>query len=658
LTVDGSPETPSPFRRFLSGAAGGALAGAAIALFEILGREPGAPPPASPGLDLSLLAVAGTAVGAGLGLLRAIRGLSALAPFGVVLGGAAALHVWFGGAAGERLLGERALVTAASGALLVLAGALLGQLLGVALRRALPRRRPRLLLIAIPVLLALPALRSWIPPSRGPAGEVRADGPPNVLLLTIDTLRADRLGFTGCPRPLTPHLDRLARRGTVDVRAVTPLPRTLPAFASIMTGGQPPTHGVRDNFHYRLDEAALTLAERFARAGWVTAAVNSNPVLSHDSGIYQGFLSASDRGDDWSRLRLVRGPRRLRALLAMHFGDRARVIADEAIGWLGRRPADRPFFLWVHWLSPHMPYEPEPPFDRLWNPDPTVEYARAFDYGKISKGEMTYRNPLDAAARRRAANLYDGEVATADRAVGRLLAAMERAGDLDRTLILFTSDHGESLDEHGYFFNHGDFVYGPAANVPVIRVGFRGERPGSLHRAPTSLVDILPALLAEAGVPAGDSDDESAARIDGTWPPPERRPLVGESGFCRFPHLNDRLGYLLPRDVAQNPDLVGDWRSEWEERANRAKQRFVEIDGWKLVRSPRPDGDVLELFDLTTDPGETRDVSALHPELVAALSAELDAWIESSEARAGTAGDREIDDALRERMEALGYLGD
>jgi arylsulfatase A-like enzyme len=212
----------------------------------------------------------------------------------------------------------------------------------------------------------------------------------------VDTLRSDRLGFAGDPRARSPHVDRLARRGTTYADAVTPLPRTLPAVASLLTGRVPHAHGVRDNFHYALSGEAVTLTETLSRAGWVTAAVNSNPVLSHDSGVYQGFRSASDRGDDWSRLGLVRGVRRLATLVAMRRGDRARVITDLALDSASRRPRGRPYFLWVHWLSPHMPYEPVPPFDTLFDPGYTGRFARRIDNDGISKGEMTYRNSLPA----------------------------------------------------------------------------------------------------------------------------------------------------------------------------------------------------------------------------------------------------------------------
>jgi arylsulfatase A-like enzyme len=636
-------DSSSAFARLSSGAATGALALAVLAAVDIALRLGETPALTSPLRDLSLLAAGGALCGAVLGALRLVAILSWLCPFGLVLGAAVALRLWLPDVTGSRLLGERSLVwIALAGAGWVLGGAAIGQLACARLRRALPLRahlgRDLVIVAALLVPLALPRFG-------GSSGSVR----PNLLLLTVDTLRSDRLGFAGSPRPTSPNLDRLARSGVTYTRAVTPLPRTLPALASLMTGAFPHTHGVRDNFHYALGERSSTLAEMLQASGWATAAVNSNPVLSHDSGIYQGFATASDRGDDWSRLELVRTLQHVRALLAMRAGTRAEVITDLALGWLRSRPRGRPFFLWVHWLAPHMPYEPDPIWVSRFSPDYEGDYRLRLDYDKIPKGEMTYRNPLTPQQREHAAILYDGEIATTDRAVGRLLRELAAAGDLENTIIVFTSDHGESLVEHGYFFNHGDFVYGPATNIPLLVRGLPSPPPGALVRGPTALNELsAPLQTALTGKTAG-----MASPL-----PPGVGPFFGESGFCRFPDLNDRLELLLPREIAQNPDRIPDWPQRWEAAANRAKQQFIEEGHWKLVRSPGRIQDRFELFDLDSDPGETRDLSALRPDVVAHLAEKLAEWTLLGETQGEAAAPRTIDDDLRDRMKALGYIGD
>ncbi len=618
------------------------LALAAVGLADLLLRGGHLPPLASPLRDLSLLAAGGAAAGFLLGAARRLPGGAGIRPFAILLGAAIGLRVWLGLLhAGGGLLGPRAVAEAARGAGLIAGGALLAWLLLRKLPRPAAARWHPARDAALVAAACLPAV---LPPTGAHTGA----GRPNLLVITVDTLRSDRLGLSGHPERTSPHLDRLARRGATHFRAVTPQPRTLPGIASLMTGREPPGHGVRDNFHYALGPDAVTLAERLREAGWVTGAVNSSPVLAHDSGICQGFDSASDRGDDWARLPVVRGINHLATLVAMRRGDRERIVTDLALSWLRTRPRSGPFFLWVHYLAPHMPYEPVPPFDRLFDPDYDGPYARVLDYGDISKGDMTYRNPLPPRAIRHAKALYDGEVATTDRAIGRLLEGMARAGDLDRTVVVVTADHGESLDEHGYFFNHGDFVYGPATNIPLVWTS-PGTPPSLADDAP-SLPDVTALLLDEAGL---DRPDD----IDGRWPVPPGAAQFGESDFCRFPDLNDRLGYLLPLEIAQNPDRVDDWVETWEAQANRAKQRFVEAGGFKLVWTPRPDGDRAELFDLRADPAETADVSAAEPALAAELAGAVRQWIEAGASREGTARTRVIDDALREQMQGLGYLG-
>ena len=629
--------------------AGSALRGAAglllIGVPDLCVRLGAGPALSRPVRDFSELALVGAMAGIVVACLPKIPRVGRLSPFGTVLGAGAGGALWLNSVSGSTLLGEVAPVALAGRAVLsALTGLILGQGLGVLIGRALPTRRPRLSDALIAFLLVLPALI----PIR-PQGVIPGDR-PSVLLLTIDTLRADRLGYAGHPSPTSPHLDRLARGGVRFARAVTPLPRTLPAIASLMTAAYPHDHGVRDNFHYTLGDARPTLASRFREAGWATAAVNSNPVLSHDSGIYRGFTVADARGDDWSRLSPQRGLLRLLTLAAMRHRERAEVITDRAIAWLRARPADQPFFLWVHWLAPHMPYDPPRVYARRFDPGYEGEYRDAFDYHRIGKGEMTYRNPLSARTRAHARRLYDAEVATADRALGRLLKTMEESGWLQNTRIIATSDHGESLNEHGYHFNHGDFVYGPATDIPLILAGF-DYPPGDVPpAAATGLTDLFPLVEEAVDLPRENSGAVPLADAS--------RIRFGESGFCRFPHLNDRIDSNIPKEIAQDPDLAGNWREDWEASANRAKQRFVIRDGWKLVRTPGAEKPRMELFDLRLDPGELHDLSGERPRELADLVEILNAWVRLGDSRVTDAGTRTIDDELRQRMESLGYVGD
>jgi len=283
------------------------------------------------------------------------------------------------------------------------------------------------------------------------------DRPRNVLLITVDTLRADHLGAYGRVQARTPVLDALAAEGVRFEEVSSVAPVTMPAHASIMTGLLPPAHGVRDNGAYALPAAAQTLAERFRDAGYDTAAFVSAVVLGRRYGLDQGF----DVYDDalWDQPDPATFMIRERP---------ARQTLDRALDWLDRRldtASDRPFFVWVHLFDPHQPYRaPE-----------------AFAAG--------------------AASPYDAEIAYADHELGRLLEELRQTGRLEDTLVVATADHGESLGEHEEQ-THAIFVYRSTIRVPLIL-----RHPASLGRGkvvaePVSVIDIAPSILAATGLPS------------------------------------------------------------------------------------------------------------------------------------------------------------
>lgn len=284
--------------------------------------------------------------------------------------------------------------------------------------------------------------------------------PTNVLLITIDTLRADHLGCYGFALARTPEIDRLAAEGVLAVDAAATAPITLPSHSSIMTGLLPPAHGVRDNGAYALGEDALTLAERLQAAGYRTHAVVSALVLNRRYNLDQGFEEYDD--DLWSedepKLFMIR--------------DRpAPRTAARAVRWLESWREDRagkPFFLWVHFFDPHQPHQA----------------------------------PQAIAAL--AASPYDAEITVADSGVGRLLAYLRSHGELDDTLVVLTADHGESLGEHGEK-THAVFIYDATVRVPLLLRLPRLLERGSRYEGPVSSIDLLPTILAAVGLEAGDT---------------------------------------------------------------------------------------------------------------------------------------------------------
>ncbi len=264
---------------------------------------------------------------------------------------------------------------------------------------------------------------------------------PNVVLVTIDTLRADHVGAYGAPPGSTPALDALASEGLRFENAISPVPLTRPAHASLFTGLYPPEHGIHDNLPAKLDSSVPTLATRFKEAGYHTAGFAGSFLLGRGSGLERGFDVFGD-GSISGRADLV-GSKAER---------RAEAVAAEALEFLST--AKPPFFLWVHFYDPHAPYDPPGAF--------------------AGKG-------------------YRGEIAYADSQVGRIVEGLRSRGFLDSTLVVATADHGEGLGDHGED-EHGALVYEETLRVPLIVRG-PGIAAGRLEREPVSLVDIAPFLL-------------------------------------------------------------------------------------------------------------------------------------------------------------------
>ncbi len=287
-------------------------------------------------------------------------------------------------------------------------------------------------------------LASWILGCGAPHGGVT----DQVVLVTVDTLRADRLGCYGGEDAHTPRMDTLAASGVRFVTAISPAPLTLPSHASLMTALDPPQHAVRHNSIHRLPKDVPTLAESMRDAGFATAAFIGALVLDRSFGLARGFDVYDDAIGSAS------------SSTAGYPERSADVVVDAALHWLESAPPR--FFLWVHLYDPHAPYEPPPGF------------ATAF-----------------------AGDRYAGEVAFADHQLGRLLDGIEARFGGSRRLVVVTSDHGESLGEHEEA-THAYGIYDATQRVPLVFSG-PGFSPGQVVETPVRLVDVAPTLLAAVG---------------------------------------------------------------------------------------------------------------------------------------------------------------
>ncbi len=396
----------------------------------------------------------------------------------------------------------------------------------------------------------------------------------NVLLISIDTLRADHVSAYGFPRPTTPSIDALAREGVLFKDVHTPVPMTLPAHVSMLTGTLPPTHGLRDNMLNRLPEGSLTLAEMLKAKGFTTGAIVSTFVLDRRFGTSQGFDSYDDRFQAVHKI----------GDLSERKGDETTRVARD---WLDGHK-DKPFFLFVHFYDPHDPYEPPEPFASQWKGQP-----------------------------------YEGEVAFADHCVGQVLEKLRQLGLYDSTLIVVTGDHGEMLGEHGEL-NHGFFIYEGALRVPLIVRVPRAEAAPRQVDLPVSLIDIVPTVLSLVGaeVPKDVQGVDLSPWLAGRGAGGGARPLYAET--------------VTPTRYYGASSLLG-----------------VIVDGWKYIETTRP-----ELYDLRSDPVEAVNLLEREPARADALARTLVAILAAAGHAPGPAPESAaLDEASRQRLAALGYLG-
>jgi arylsulfatase A-like enzyme len=428
----------------------------------------------------------------------------------------------------------------------------------------------------------------------------RASVGVNVLLLLVDTLRADRLGIHGATPSPTPALDAFAARGLVFDVSVAQASWTLPSVASIFTGLHPRSHGAfglasdgQEGSGTLLAEALVTIAELGLEAGVTTMGVSTNPAVSWETNLTQGFETFIELPYDRER----------------HDHAPAAVVNRQFTEWLERAPNLR-FFGCLHYMEPHAPYAPP----ARWRPAPPVGVRPAIASGDVAalvRGVNAGRVPApeEVSHLRR---LYDGDIRSWDDAFAMLLRELADAGVLERTIVIVTADHGEEFLEHGKF-SHGEHLYDETLRVPLVIVG--PGIPIGRRQDVAQGIDLLPTIAAlldlapPQGVPGRNLLASEAAG-----------PAVSEIVWG----LDD--GGLRPGAIA------------------------LRTDRWKLIRTPAPAQP--ELYDLTRDPGERTNLAASAPE-TALLDAQLDRWAAQARPPVHVAA---RNPGLRERLRELGYV--
>jgi arylsulfatase A-like enzyme len=407
---------------------------------------------------------------------------------------------------------------------------------------------PRLVLhVSMGLLMA--AVLSACSPGPAPAR-------PDVLLITIDTLRADFVHSYGQGPPVTPEIDALAARGALFETAIAASTATAPSHASIMSSRYVREHSVGAvNGATRL-EGVQTLAERFRQAGYETAAFVSNVVLKARSGLDQGFDLYDDELPEAEANR------------GMIFERLAVETTDRVLAWLDQ-PREAPFFVWVHLQDPHGPYTPGAPWSELAPELPLrTDIELPVLGGNSGRGGIPHYQALPGVRRgARYAGLYAGEVALTDHEVGRLVAAAE-AASRSGLVIALTADHGESLDEEGFFFQHGHATTPEQARVPLVLVA-PGVAPRRIAGV-VSHVDLAPTLLELAGL----------------------EPLGGASGISLVPAMRDGVGLParavltdIGRELSAYDD-TGFWTVHLDGRELDWQRRERQDDGFHKTDGP------------------------------------------------------------------------
>ena len=419
---------------------------------------------------------------------------------------------------------------------------------------------------------------------------------PHILLVTLDTTRADHLGCYGYPRSTSPNLDRLASESVLYTRAIAPSSWTLPSHAALFTGKFTASHGAQ--YHpegpLRLSEAIetpeswkvfrarglardeVTIGRLLQEAGYATGAVLAGPWLKKVFGLHKGFSYYDDSS------------------ISSVSGRPASSVTASALDWMDNNRGRR-LFLFLNYYDPHSPYIPPEKF--AWTFVPA---------GADLRGRKV--TPEERVA------LYDGEILYMDRYIGHLLEGMRADGMYDDALIVVTADHGELLGEHGKF-GHGNYLYQEEIHIPLLVKYPRGEtRPGRTDAA-VQLPDVMAIILERLGLPL-------PAGTQGGLPPDSGHPLVAEA-------------YPLPVTSSD-----GHWRALLEEEH-------------KLLWNSK--GDHL-LFDLKADPGERNNLVASKPRRADAMMRRLNGYLATLPAPGPPGPERNLDEETRKALESLGYL--
>ena len=449
------------------------------------------------------------------------------------------------------------------------------------------------------------------------SGPTEPREPRHLILISIDTLRADYLSAYGHPYTLSPRIDALAEHGLVFENHIASAPTTLASHTSLMTGTWPHTHGApRNGFVVAPDN--VMLAETLVQHGFETAGFVSAFPLSKRFGFDQGFEHWDDELSIDKSARPGQFDQSQRS---------AEEVTNAAIAWLPNQLADERLFLFVHYFDVHAPYVQPAPFDRMYRED-GLRADGSYATIKRTRTELRKKGstPLNEVLKRS----YAAGISYVDHELGRLLDALAEGGILDDAVVVITSDHGEAMDEHSELWDHGFTTFESSTRIPLIVRLPPGGPAGARPRALVSNIDVMPSLLELLGVPIPSG-------VEG---------LSFAAAFSAEEFAEHREATFS--EATKPYDSRHEAGTQWQ---NERKFRSIRTPRWKLVQ--RPLADRVRLFDLALDPHEQHDRSDERPDLTRALLSRLEAWSADAHPKGV---EHDLDPEVKSRLEALGYV--
>lgn len=425
------------------------------------------------------------------------------------------------------------------------------------------------------------------------------DKPPNILLITIDTLRADHLGCYGYQLDTSPTIDRLAKKGILFTDCAPQWPQTLPSMAALNTGLYPKTMGIKYGGH-KLPSSFLLMSEIFSQAGYRTGAVVANFNIGKTFGFNQGFDHFVESWQEmWKEKKrnilFYNYPGKVK-----HFTN-ATIMVDQALKWLEESKNEKPFYLWLHYMDPHGPYLPPKSHAGYFNNKYTAEPVPLEELPpyQLQTDDETGLPITDLAFYQAQ---YDREIRFIDDELGRLFSDIKQYNSDRNTIIILTSDHGESLSEHNYYLEHGKLPYQACAHIPLIIADNTKLSAGLTFKKPVGLIDVSATILELAGIAIPQHFE----------------------GQSLAPLMRKKKNAAVPKYTFMESG-----------RTIKDTQLTVRYGKWKLihVRSLKNRkvmaGTEYELYDIKNDPSEIHNLVTQHPKIVKRLGKVLHDWYTS-----------------------------